>query len=1083
MTNSLLKHLTRIGALAALALPIACSGGGGTSGGVVGGGFQLTTMSVPSNATWQINRPIDFTFSQEVDFSTVSLNTISIRSKSGVPASGVFSLLSPTKVRFQPTCPTLGDLSDSGLQIGGISYDIVVYGGESGGNQTVKSEAGAKIKDPQFRTFKTPVSTTPSVAFIDVVNGPPTPVVRQKLMDGTVVNPEDDVSYIETAGGAGPIEEFEFVVDSVPPTFVSVDDQGLNYFSVPSSQLAVIVEFNQPVNPSELNIDEDRIFLEYEEGAGSGNFVPVPTTVTLERNCSETGATVRLEPVGILPQDSLLRAVVTTEFEDLVGDRNQLEVNNFGRFNTTTVSFSGLTPANASADEVKEDFVISGNQPGSLEDVDAAFSEPRAIWEDGKLTAAFDFNGTGGDDGAFDLVIQAGNTVVLDTTGTVSLTGGDIGVNMENLGTYVPSKTQEVTAGRLNVRHMVIEAGGSLRAQGVNPVLIEASGNILIEGVLDVSGFPRPDVATLNTGNQPEIGAAGAAGGGAGGVASWQTTTSTPRGGPGQGPFALPNFGGQGGESGFGTGGKENRRPGGGGGGVLGAAATATDDLNNQTNGLGQQENGTAWGMIPQPGMDGANAATGAITGQKPPSGGEIGLSPFFDSNADNNFFGASFDGSSVTIGELLEPTAGSGGGAGGDAVPGNQFPFPDWKAGSDEKGCGGGGGGGSLRILCLGNVEVRGQTAFIRASGGEGGAGENVSGLDHIGGGSGGGSGGHIIIEVGSKLIFTDVGPRCIRARGGRAGFGKSGDQSVNAGGSGGPGLIQIHVLDPALDIEFVNPPSGAAPAIDKVTWPNALTLVPSFGARSRIRTEWIPVSGASIGPGGLANTIQYVFQGIDPTSGEALDLDDDDVVDLVPAILGPTTVAAEPTVPFIGADLRTLVVDGAPIAGTFDDIYLRNPQLLRDATLVLREVGVPGNSQNFEIATASYDDVTGFLTVEVAGAPAQDLGTFAPGGGVEFLIHPNSFVLETNGVQNSMPDSVTVEFEFEGAGTGPDGLPDTGAGNAVGPTNDIADVTAAQPDFIRFDVIFNLDALGNGLSSENPVPALDFARIKFRF
>ena len=125
----------------------------------------------------------------------------------------------------------------------------------------------------------------------------------------------------------------------------------------------------------------------------------------------------------------------------------------------------------------------------------------------------------------------------------------------------------------------------------------------------------------------------------------------------------------------------------------------------------------------------------------------------------------------------------------------------------------------------------------------------------------------------------------------------------------------------------------------------------------------------------------------------------------------------------------------------------------------------------------------MTGFLTVEVAGAPALDLSTFDPAGATEFLIHPNSFRVETNGVPNSLPDSVSVQFLFEGAGTAADGSPDTGAVNAVAQTTDIADLTAAQPDFIRFDVIFNLDALNNGLTSDNPVPALDFTRIKFRF
>lgn len=1080
MTQNTLKSLARFGALAALTLPIACSGGGGVGSGVVGGGFQLTTMTVPKGATWQINRPIDFTFSQDVDFSSVSLNTISIRSASGVPASGMFTLLNPTTVRFQPTCPVLGDLSDSGLQIGGIQYQISVFGGTSGGNQTVKSQGGAGIKDSQFLTFKTPVSTLPSVAFIDVKNGPPTPINRTKI-SGEITNPGAVVTYIETAGGAGP--DVEFVKETLTGTIEPVTDQGLNYFSDQSSQLAVVVEFDQPLNPADANISENRIFLEYEDGPGTGNFIPVSTTVTLERNCTESGATVRLEPVGILPQDTKLRAVVTTEFEDLVGDRNQLEVNDFAIFTTADVNFAGLTPANESADEIKEDFLLGAGVAGSLEDGDAAFPEPRAIWEDGELKAAFSFTGTGGSDGAFDLVIESGTTVTLDTNGAVTVTGGDIGVNMENLATYVPSKTQEVNFGRLDVRHLVIEAGAALRCQGVNPVVIEASGNILIQGVLDVSGFPRPDVATLNTGNQPEIGAAGAAGGGAGGVASWQTTTSTPRGGPGEGPFGLQNFGGEGGESGYATGGKNLRRPGGGGGGRLGVDATATDDLNNQTNGLGQQENGSAWGMIATTGFDGNPNSQGAITNQSPAKGGAIGKAPFFDSNPNNNFFGTLFDGSSIISGELTKPTAGGGGGAGGDAIPNPSFPNNPWLPGSDEKGCGGGGGGGSLHILCLGNVELDGAGAFIRASGGAGGAGENVSGLDHVGGGSGGGSGGHIVLEVGSNLLFTDVGARAIRARGGRGGFGQSGDKSTNAGGSGGPGIIQIHVLDPATDIVFTNPPGGAAPPLDKVTWPNAMTFVPSFGSESRSRSKWIPVKGATIGSGGATNTLQFIFEGIDTTTGEVLDLDDDDVVDLAPAIFGPTTIATAPTVPFIGADMLTLTFDGAPVANTFDDVYLRSPQLLRDATLLLREVGNPGNSLRYDIATASYDEATGFVTVEISGDSANDLGDFTPAGGVEFLIHPNSFRVITNNVFDSLPDSVSVEFSFEGAGTDAEGLPDTTAPNAVASTHDIADLTAGQPDFIRFDVLFNLDALGAGLSSNNPVPSLDFTRIKFRF
>ena len=71
-----------------LALLAACSGGGGGAGTIGGGGFELTSLNLNNGAVWQINRRIEFTFNDEVDFSSVSLNTISIRTPAGKPATG-----------------------------------------------------------------------------------------------------------------------------------------------------------------------------------------------------------------------------------------------------------------------------------------------------------------------------------------------------------------------------------------------------------------------------------------------------------------------------------------------------------------------------------------------------------------------------------------------------------------------------------------------------------------------------------------------------------------------------------------------------------------------------------------------------------------------------------------------------------------------------------------------------------------------------------------------------------------------------------------------------------------------------------
>ena len=1063
----------RLAGLSALLLATACSGGSGASG-VTGNGFQLVSMSVQPGAIWEVNRPIDFVFSKPVDFTTISLNTISIRDLNGMPASGAFELLSDTTVRFQPTCPTLGDLSDSGLKIGGINYQIAVLGLSGGSGLSVEDRDGKALKDSQYRTFITPGSATPAVAFIDVQNGPPTPVVRQYATDGSVVNPGDSVTYIETAGGAGAPIEFEF--DAATQSFNQPLDQGLNLYSDATTQLAVLVEFNQPVNPATDNIAEDRIYLEaLDITGGPDNWVPISTDVKLEQNCSSTGATIRLEPQGILPQDSEVRVVVTTEFEDLVGDRNQLQVDNFAHFRVSAIDFPGLTPTDDGADEVKEDFVLAAADFGSLHDNQAAFAEPPALWDGGQLSAAFAFSGTGGSDGSFDWVVPSGDLVFLDSNGAVTINGGDIGDDMSGLGSFVVTKQQQVVGGQVNVRHLVIEDGATIRVSGANPVKIQASGNVLIRGTLDLSGFDRQDVATLNTGNQPEIGSAGSAGGGSGGTASFLTTTSTPQGGNGFGAFGQPNLGGGGGESGYGTGGKDKRRPGGGGGGSLGKDATGSTDLS-----------GINFGTLREFGWDGGPTANGAITNLQPPQGGSPGPLPFKDPFDGNDFFGVAFDQGTgtVTVGELETPWAGSGGGAGGDAVPANSFPHPSWAAGTDEKGCGGGGASGSLHMLVLGNIIFE-DDGILLAKGGKGGAGENTIGNDHLGGGGGGGSGGHVVLEAGSQLVFDGVSANCIDARGGNAGKGKSGTESINAGGSGGPGIIQIHVLDPASNIVFQNVPTTAN-SLAEVTLPDAIQLVPSFGALSKARSRWIAVGGASFNPGGGLDALDFFFGGVNPLTGSVLDVDNDDIVDLLPSILGPVTLVPSPGLPSIGIDGRTLTLDASALAGTDDDMYLRNPQLLRDATIVLRDAGQPSNAARFNVSSATSD--TGGLTLAlvVDGDPAPALSSFQPGGPIEALVHPSAFRVVTSDQADFLPDSVDVQFRFQSAPAGLDGLPDPGSTSAVDWTTDIADlngVPAGDVDFIRFEVLFDLDAQGTGLTETSPRPALDFLRLMFRF
>src|SRR6185503_4529348 len=165
----------------------------------------------------------------------------------------------------------------------------------------------------------------------------------------------------------------------------------------------------------------------------------------------------------------------------------------------------------------------------------------------------------------------------------------------------------------------------------------------------------------------------------------------------------------------------------------------------------------------------------------------------------------------------------------------------------------------------------------------------------DHIGGTGGGGSGGHVVLESATAVDFTDGGaavdanPRdVIQACGpqkqvgptqnvdtcGTSSFCCPGDcTGYSNGGAGGAGLIQIHVPDPS------KPPGASAPAdilvpssalaatnvLDQVTSPPAYVLIPTFGRRSKARSDWIPIGGAGRKPDGTEGLVRFLFEGID--------------------------------------------------------------------------------------------------------------------------------------------------------------------------------------------------------------------------
>ena len=404
--------------------------------------------------------------------------------------------------------------------------------------------------------------------------------------------------------------------------------------------------------------------------------------------------------------------------------------------------------------------------------------------------------------------------------------------------------------------------------------------------------------------------------------------------------------------------------------------------------------------------------------------------------------------------------------------MPGNQFPAPAWTPASDEKGAGGAGGAGAVQILCTGRVHLSGN-GEITANGGDGASGENITAFDHVGGGSGGAGGGHVVIQA-QVLDFGGAKADAIQALGGRAGAGAFDlFNTLNAGGDGGPGLIQVHAESLFLP---------GVTTLNSRTAPDAIELLPFFGAQSRARSQWIPLGDAgheSMLP--LSDIVNFTFAGINSATGRVLDVDMDGVVDDVAPILGPATVQPAPGVPFIAPDGRTLVVDATPLLNTFDDIYLRNTALLRDFALVLTEVGNVTSSARFDVAAASFDAALTQLSLTVSSADPP-LTDFNPPGGVEYTLLPRFFRVRTGGVLDALPTSASISFSFEGATAGADGLPFESP-VLVPPTSKISDLNTPALRFFRFEVLFHVDVQGAGLSASTPLPELLFQRTPFRF
>lgn len=1082
-----------------------CSGGGSSSSSSSSSAFEVSNVSVQNGSTWQINRAIEVTFTQPVDFSTVNLNTINIAKLGSGPATGEFSfkvqngVVDTKTIVFQPACPTLGDYSDAGLLPGGISYVLYIPDGDDGA-VSVRSTSGTPLADGQTINFVTPASPDPSQIFIDTNAAPPGAIVND-ADDGTPLNAS--ASYVELAGDDTNRRYFYGLPGlSFGASTEAGFEAPLNLYSESSTQVSIVLAINQPVGPTSDNIELLR--LEYAPcfddcdcavDLPADEWVPIASSVTLLENCTAGGAKLRITPSGVLPPNRRVRLVLGQQFADIVGNTNLLDI--------TVGSFCTSVPPDPFADAFKEEFNLGGSVPNSQQDTTTALPAAPADWGNGRLAAGFEFDGQGGPGGVFDWRIRplpGGSATVFDTSFQL-ITSAD------------QTATQAVINGIIDVRDFIVDEGATLEFRGPNPVTIKATGTVRINGKVLIRGTSSRGVYTFDSTSIPEPGASGNGGGGKGGAGNYLTSQSTPAGENGFGPFDVPNGGGFGGETGFSaSGGIDGRRGAGGGGGSFARympLATNAACPDQSVIGL-DVENGAPGGV----------SANGAIygVGQRP-RGGLAGPSPFGDSTTDNDFWGTMIRGTQVVRGELNGPRPGSGGGGGGNSCATSSFPTTPFSPTGDEKGCGGGGGGGALTILAIGDV-VFGLKGRIDAGGGTGGGGENTNGINRVGAGSGGGSAGHIIIQSAGDIDFSACSSAAgnlggIYATGGQGGEGANGAGGANpggipttpnldmlppnayapsptcavtgntvgvitgCGGDGGPGIIQLHVSAlsrirpptlPSITLATVMKPNPFGSTPSNVTTPAAWNqLLPIFGSRSVSQSKWIPLGSANVASDSAdPSALEFQFGGL--TAGgliETTGSGSSAIVAELPEILSGA-VGSNSTPPFI-ADGRTIVFDAGSLAPA-DEFYRNSPGLMSRFRLKF------SSGETFDIASAAVEGDNLWLTIDSSGTPLDDIavGTIA-------TVHPRFFAVVTNGVVDSLPGGTSVRIEFQAAPA--NSLGDPVEALAVGFTSDISVLNSSPSNptfrFFRFRVTFDI-----GDVTANPtLPSIDFLRLPYRF
>ncbi len=311
-----------------------------------------------------------------------------------------------------------------------------------------------------------------------------------------------------------------------------------------------------------------------------------------------------------------------------------------------------------------------------------------------------------------------------------------------------------------------------------------------------------------------------------------------------------------------------------------------------------------------------------------------------------------------------------------------------------------------------------------------------------------------------------------------------------VGAGGDGGPGIIQMHVPDPDVNLRFAGGQSWNVADLTQYMVPPAVGwngvanshFEPKafFGSKSMAQSKWISLGLARVAPGGGPDDqVNFFFDGTDPLTG-SINRSPTDMVSPLANVLPLTPLQAQGTLPYVDPGGTTLYMDSSGLPHA----YQVNPHLLKGFSIVLDDTV---SAETFVVAVAEIQP--GNQLALVVESPANLLDDFINGasGPVSAGLRPNFFRMFTAGDLDRYPANANVRIWFDATMTGANGKPDPAlsfsALNSGQPATDSGSLNGQNWDYFRFGVTFDITANGGALDPLAPRPALQFMRMPFGF